>query len=178
MDGFNRAEKIFVALQRVRELASCSRLDLLPGHLLGKAKKVFFVRSVVQSILQTCLAYQWDGFKFYSCRYCRVSQNCNYPQELKSTQFIDFSSFGREKIFRLRSDEDGQVSLRVAQRALIPFIAGEGFEDVGAAGSAHERGKEAVGRRGGNEETFRQLLRKRPSRSEIVHYTMRDKHIV
>ena len=80
----------------------------------------------------------------------------------------------------MRSDEDGQVSLRVAQRELILFIAGEGFEDVGAAGSAHERGKEAVERRGGNEETFRQLLRKRegPSRSEIVHYTMRDKHIV
>ena len=61
----------------------------------------------------------------------------------------------------MRSDEDGQVSLRVAQRELILFIAGEGFEDVGAAGGAHERGKEAVERRGGNEETFRQLLRKR-----------------
>ena len=70
--------------------------------------------------------------------------------------------------------------MRVAQRELILFIAGEGFEDVGAAGGAHERGKEAVERRGGNEETFRQLLRgrERPSRSEIVHYTMRDKHIV
>ena len=103
------------------------------------------------------------------------------PRALKSIQFIDVSSRGRENVLRLRSDEEGQVSLRDAQRGLIPFIAGEGFEDVGAAGSAHERGrKEAVGRRGGNEETFRQLLRKRAIeiRNSASHHDMRDKHIV
>ena len=63
--------------------------------------------------------------------------------------------------------------MRVAQRELILFIAGEGFEDVGAAGGAHERGKEAVERRGGNEETFRQLLRKRETieiRNSALHH--------